>query len=134
MKKLIPLCSLFFALGLAGPATASAAKAAGPKASVMEKYDADKNGRLDAVESAAIRKAFADNPDDALLKRFDKDGDGKLSDKEIARMTPGSGKSGGKSGAKEKPDKRDTDKKPEKTKKEGGKKSAGKEKPATAGE
>jgi hypothetical protein len=99
MKK-----SLFFiaALALGALATApraQAAKADGPKARIMAKYDLNHNGILDPDEIAAIRKDFAADPN-GELKRFDKDHDGKLSDAEIAAMVPGSGKKGGQKGGK----------------------------------
>jgi len=100
MKK----CLLFItALVLGAFATAPcarAAKADGPKAKIMAKYDLNHNGILDPDEIAAIRKDYAANPE-GELKRFDKDHDGKLSDEEIAAMVPGSGKKGGKKGGKQ---------------------------------
>ncbi|SDS00639.1 hypothetical protein [Opitutus sp. GAS368] len=84
------------------PAT-FAAKAEGPKAKIMAKYDLDHDGKLSADEIATIRKDFAAAPTGELA-RFDTNKDGKPSDDEIAKMIPGSGKKGGdkkeKSGAK----------------------------------
>jgi len=91
MKKLFLLLT---ALALLAPATSFAAKADGPKAKIMAKYDLNKNGKLDPDEIAAIRKDFTANPTGELA-RFDTNHDGKLSDEEIAAMVPGSGKKSG---------------------------------------
>jgi len=73
------------------PATAFAAKAEGPKARVMAKYDVNKNGVIDGDEIAAVRAAFATEPP-GDLKRYDANNDGKLDDAEIATMVPPGGK------------------------------------------
>ncbi len=56
---------------------------------VLQKYDADKDGKLSDGEKAAL-KADADKIRDARkqerLAKWDKDGDGKLSDEEKAAM------------------------------------------------
>ena len=100
--------SLLLAL-LLTPAAVFAAKAEGPKAKAMAKYDLNHDGKLDDTEIAAIQKAFAADPKGDLV-HFDTDKDGKLSADEISKMVPGSGKKGGdkkeKSG-----DKSDTKKK-----------------------
>jgi hypothetical protein len=94
MKKIL-LSVAFLTLGVfAAAPRAQGARADGPKAKIMAKYDLNKNGILDPDEVAAIRKDFAADPE-GELKRFDKDHDGKLSDAEIAAMVPGSGKKGG---------------------------------------
>jgi hypothetical protein len=90
------------------PATTFAAKADGPKAKALAKYDANKNGKLDPDEIVALRKDFDANPKGELA-RFDTNKDGKLSDEEIAAIVPGSGKKADKS---------------DKTGKKGGKKKA----------
>ena len=107
MKNLRTLLALLGLCALVTPSIALAQKASGPKAKLMEKYDANKNGKLDADEIAALRKDFAADTKGALA-RFDTDHDGKLSDDEVAKMTPGSGNKAG-----------------------GGKKKAEAEKPAT---
>jgi EF hand len=100
-KTLLFLAALALGAFVTAP-RAQAAKADGPKAKLMAKYDLNHNGVLDPDEIAAIRKDFAADPE-GELKRFDKDHDGKLSDAEIASMIPGSGKKGGGKGGK-KPD------------------------------
>lgn len=56
---------------------------------VMDKYDANKDGKLDDTEKAAV-KAEADKLREArraeMLAKFDKDSDGKLSDEEKKAM------------------------------------------------
>jgi Ca2+-binding EF-hand superfamily protein len=95
MKKLSVLIASLSLAALVAPSTVFAAKADGPKAKAMQKYDTNKNGKLDADEIAAIRKDFAATPE-GDLKRFDADKDGKLSDEEVAKIVPGSGtKAGG---------------------------------------
>ena len=70
---------------------AKAAKAAAAKGAkkaqqtVLEKYDKNSNGFIDADEVEAIQKAFGK---DAALKPFDKDGDGKLDDIEVSAINP----------------------------------------------
>jgi hypothetical protein len=91
MKKLTLLLA---AVALLAPAVAFAAKADGPKAKTMAKYDTNKNGKLDPDEVAALRKDFEADPKGALA-RFDTNKDGKLSDEEIAAIVPGSGKKAG---------------------------------------
>ena len=54
-------------------------------AQVLEKFDTDKNGKIDGDEVAALRAAFA-GADAAKLKHFDTNGDGKLDDGEIAAI------------------------------------------------
>ncbi len=85
--------SLLVAL-LLTPAAVFAAKAEGPKAKAMAKYDLNHDGKLDDAEIAAIQKVFATDPKGDLA-HFDTDKDGKLSAEEIAKMIPGSGKKGG---------------------------------------
>jgi len=104
---------LIAALFLA-PAAVFAAKAAGPKARAMAKYDLNHDGKLDETELAAVQKDFAADPKGDLA-RFDTDKDGKLSPEEMAKMIPGSGRKGG-----------------EKKEKSGDKKPADTEKPADA--
>jgi hypothetical protein len=98
MKKLTLLVA---ALALLAPAASFAAKADGPKAKLIAKYDLNKNGKLDPDEIAALRKDFAADPKGELA-RFDTNHDGKLSDEEIAAIAPGAGKK--KSGGKKKAD------------------------------
>jgi Ca2+-binding EF-hand superfamily protein len=59
-------------------------------AKMIERFDADGDGKLSDAERAAAKQALsAENPDRAAkhaerIKRFDKDGDGQLSDAERA--------------------------------------------------
>ncbi len=71
----------------AKPAKAAAGARGAKKAqkTVLEKYDTNKNGFIDADEVDAIQKAFAT---DSALKRFDKDADGKLDDTEVSAINP----------------------------------------------
>ena len=99
----------------AKPAPAAAENtAAAPergKAQLFAKYDANKNGTLEAEEIAAIQKDFASSAK-GPLKRLDANKDGKLSDDEIKALQPVAkrgGKKGKKSVAVAKPD----DKKPD---------------------
>lgn len=110
--KLPPLPATLALALLIVPAAAFAAKADGPKARAMAKYDLDHDGKLSAAETAAIEKDFAAAPTGDLA-RFDTDKDGKLSAAELAKIVPGSGKKGDR--------KADTEKKPR------GKKDAGAE-------
>ncbi|MEX2045266.1 MAG: hypothetical protein WD941_07925 [Opitutus sp.] len=79
------------------PTFALAAKAEGPKARVMAKYDTNKNRVIDGDEIAVVRAAFAAEPV-GDLKRYDANKDDKLDDAEIAAMVPPGGKA--KAGAK----------------------------------
>jgi hypothetical protein len=92
---------------LLAPAAVFAAKAEGPKAKTMAKYDLNHDGKLDEAEAAAIQKDFTAAPTGDLA-RFDTDKDGKLSAGEIAKMVPGSG---GKRGEGDKKAKADGEKK-----------------------
>ena len=56
MKKLTLLLTV---LALLAPAAAFAAKADGPKAKIIAKYDVNKNGKLDPDEIAVLKKDFA---------------------------------------------------------------------------
>ena len=93
-----------------------------PPPEMIAKYDADKDGKLNAEESAAMRKAMQEERlakydknkdgkiDDeerkaemadreaAMIKKFDKDGDGKLSEEEKAAMPKRPGGPGGRRG------------------------------------
>jgi hypothetical protein len=73
---------------------AQAAKAEGPKAKLMAKYDVNHNGVIDGDEIAAVKKAFAEAPE-GELKRFDANKDGKLDDTEIAAIKAPGGKGKG---------------------------------------
>jgi hypothetical protein len=72
-----------------------AAKADGPKAKAMAKYDLDQDGKLSGAEIAALTKDFAAAPTGDLA-RFDTDKNGILSVEELAKVVPGSGKKGEK--------------------------------------
>jgi hypothetical protein len=94
--RLLPATFALASLILA-PAAAFAAKADGPKAKAMARYDLDHDGKLSAAETAALEKDFTADPKGDLA-RFDTDHDGKLSPDELAKVVPGSGKKGQKSG------------------------------------
>jgi hypothetical protein len=68
-----------------------AAKAEGANAKLLERYDSNKNGKLDPDEFAAVRSDFAAKRKNVLAK-LDTDKDGKLSDAELSAV------SGGKAG------------------------------------
>lgn len=95
MKKLplfVAVAALAFPAALlakpaktAKPGRASRAEAA--KAPDFVKYDANKNGSIDADEYETIRKDFAADPKGALAK-LDTNSDGKLSDDELAAFKP----------------------------------------------
>lgn len=91
MKKIPLLAAAVAAFSLFAPASAVAAKADGPKMTkvkLIEKYDANKNGKLDGDEIALIKSDYlADLKGD--LKKLDADHDGKLSDEELASLTGG---------------------------------------------
>jgi len=96
MKK-IPLL-LLVALGASAAIVPSVALAAKgdpkmTKPTLISKYDANKNGKLDADELAQVKSDFLADPQ-GELKRLDADKDGKLDDKELATL----------SGKKEKPE------------------------------
>lgn len=86
MKKSWSLIALLV-LAIGTPA-AFAKKPKGEKkggTDVFAKYDKNGNGKLDAEEVEAIKKAFATDSD---LKKFDTNSDGKLDDNEIAAIKP----------------------------------------------
>lgn len=90
IRKTIPLAPGFLALALlAAPAFAGAEEAAEKKLSkAKEKYDADKDGKLNEEEAAAAKegaKAKAKATREANLAKYDADHDGKLSDDERAK-------------------------------------------------
>lgn len=97
MKKLPLIAAAIAAFSLLAPVSALAAKADSPKATkakLLEKYDTNKNGKLDGDEIALIKSDYlADSKGD--LKKLDTDHDGKLSDEELASLTGGK-KAGGK--------------------------------------
>lgn len=56
---------------------------------IMDKYDVNRNGKLDESEKEALRKddqRFGQERKAKILKKFDKDGDGKLNEEERAAM------------------------------------------------
>lgn len=87
--------SYLLAALLLAPVAVLAAKAEGPKARAMAKYDLNHDGKLDASELAALQKDFSADPKGDLA-RFDTDKDGKLSADELAKIIPGSGRKGEK--------------------------------------
>jgi hypothetical protein len=70
-------------IGIMAPA--SFAKKDKSGVDVFAKYDKNGDGKLDDAEKAAIKEAFANDPD---LKKYDLNGDGKLDDNEIAAIQP----------------------------------------------
>lgn len=119
--RLVP-ATLALASLLLAPSVAFAAKAEGPKAKAMAKYDLDHDGKLSAAETAALEKDFTAAPTGDLA-RFDTDKDGKLSADELAKVVPGSGKKSDKGEKKADGEKKhhgekkaDADKKPEASK------------------
>lgn len=68
-------------------ATPSPAPAALPDS--LKPHDANGNGKIDADESAAVKKAFADNPK-GQLAALDKNGNGQLEDAEMTAATSSS--------------------------------------------
>lgn len=57
------------------------------RAALLEKFDTNKDGKLDETERAAAREATRENRGklrEQALAKFDKDGDGKLNDEEKA--------------------------------------------------
>ncbi|MST94162.1 MAG: hypothetical protein EXS33_02625 [Pedosphaera sp.] len=83
MKK-IALFSLVSALllvvGLNTNAAAKAARGGKIKAEVLDKFDTNKDGKLDETERAAMEK------DADMIKKYDKNGDGKLDGTEKAAL------------------------------------------------
>ena len=86
MKNPTVLLLAVGSLTLAAAPLAHAAKTDGPKpskATLMSKYDVNKNGKLDTDEIAQIKSDFLADPR-GELRRLDSDQDGKLSDAEAA--------------------------------------------------
>ena len=69
----------------AAKAAAGAKGAKKAQKAVLEKYDKNGNGSIDADEVEAIKKAFDTDPS---LKAPDKNGDGKLDDTEVSAINP----------------------------------------------
>jgi len=83
MKKLTLLSlvsGLFIVVGLNVNAAAKAARGGKIKAEVLDKFDTNKDGKLDETERAAIEK------DADIIKKYDKNGDGKLDATEKAGL------------------------------------------------
>jgi Ca2+-binding EF-hand superfamily protein len=53
---------------------------------MIEKFDLDKDGKLNPEEIKQAREYCRDEHKEELLKKYDKNGDGKLSDTEMDRM------------------------------------------------
>ncbi|MES2310046.1 MAG: hypothetical protein V4507_14425 [Verrucomicrobiota bacterium] len=53
---------------------------------MIEKFDLDKDGKLNPEEMKEARKAMHEMHKEEILKKYDKNGDGKLSDSETERM------------------------------------------------
>lgn len=92
MKHLLTIALGLCLLGMAGPNLAHAAKGNKPKRERNEqdtfgKYDANKNGVLDADEITALKKDFAAGTS-GDLKKLDLNSNGKLDDDEIAAIKP----------------------------------------------
>lgn len=60
----------------------------------LEKYDANKDGKLDEAETKTMREARQKE----MLEKYDTDKDGKLSDEERKAMPPGMQRMGGRRG------------------------------------
>lgn len=91
MKKIPTLLAALSVLALLIPTSVFAAKKDTPKeskAQLIDKYDANKNGKLDGDEIAQIKSDFLANPN-GELKRLDANHDGKLSDDELASLIAG---------------------------------------------
>jgi hypothetical protein len=111
LRRKLPLVPGFLALVLlAAPGYARAEEAAEKKLSkAKEKYDADKDGKLNEEEQAAAKegaKAKAKETREANLAKYDADRDGKLDDDERAKkkadeQAAKEAKKAGKSAAKE---------------------------------
>lgn len=81
MKKTLVMALALCVTGLAAQAADGEKKPEAPRrGSLLEKYDKNKNGKLDEDEREAIRK---DREADRI-KHFDKNGDGKLDEQEEA--------------------------------------------------
>lgn len=79
MKKTLILALAILISGLAGLAAENENKPAAPRReNLLEKYDKNKNGKLDQDEREALRK----DREAERIKRYDKNGDGKLDEKE----------------------------------------------------
>src|SRR5687767_5561865 len=82
MKKLLILT---LGVALLGLVSANAQEKKEGKRSIppeiLEKYDKNKDGKLDDSEKEAAKKGREERQKE-MLKKFDKDGDGKLSDSE----------------------------------------------------
>lgn len=69
----------------AAPAATPAAKPAAAQNKVLEKYDKNKDGKLDDAERAELQKdreVARKERQAEMLKKYDKNGDGKLDDAE----------------------------------------------------
>lgn len=89
MKKSPLFFSALIAFALFSPLSAWAAKSDTPKSSkakLIEKYDANKNGKLDAEESAQLKSDFLADPR-GELRKLDTNQNGKIDDDEIAALT-----------------------------------------------
>ena len=53
---------------------------------IIEKFDADKDGKLSREEMKEARESMRQMHKEELLKKFDKNGDGKLSDSEMEKL------------------------------------------------
>ena len=53
---------------------------------IIEKFDADKDGKLSFEEKKEARESMREMHQEELLKQFDKNGDGKLSDSEMEKL------------------------------------------------
>lgn len=88
MKNPLRFAPALIALSLLAPLSAWAAKSDTPKSSkakLVEKYDANKNGKLDTDEMAQIKSDFLADPR-GELKRLDTNQNGKLEDDEVSAL------------------------------------------------
>lgn len=107
--KLIILGALLGVTAIAGAQDKPKKEGRGVPPEILEKFDADKDGKLNKEEREAAKaarekefdkdgdgklsdeekKAMHEDGQKRLIKRFDKDGDGKLSDEEKAAIPKG---------------------------------------------
>jgi hypothetical protein len=83
-KNLLTITLGVCLLGILSPAAtrAKGKKNKAPTENALAKYDANKDGQLDATEVSAIKKEFAANKTESL-KQYDSNADGKIEDAEV---------------------------------------------------
>lgn len=78
MKKTLLFALTISVTGLVAPAAEGERKPEARRSSILEKYDKNKDGKLDQEERDALRK----DREAERVKRYDKNGDGKLDEQE----------------------------------------------------